>query len=46
MLNDYEITMIEGVLIAIDSNKLSESYCYELIDYFRKIIHIFIVVVE
>ena len=34
MLNDYELTMVEGVFVAIDSNQLSESYCYELINYF------------
>ena len=36
MLNEYELTMAEGVFVAIDSHKLSESYCYELIDHFRK----------
>ena len=36
MLNYYELPMTEAVCLAIDSNKLSESYCYELIDHFRK----------
>ena len=36
MLNDYELTMTEAVFLAIDSNKLSESFCYELIDNYRK----------
>ena len=36
MLNYYQLTMTEAVFLAIDSNNLSESYCYELIDHFRK----------
>ena len=36
MLNDYEVTMIEGIFIAIDWGKLSESYCEELVDYLRR----------
>ena len=35
MLNYYQLTMTEAVFLAIDSNNLSESYCYELIDHFR-----------
>ena len=36
MLNYYQLTMTEAVFLAIDYNNLSESYCYELIDHFRK----------
>ena len=36
MLNSYQLTITEAVYLAIDSNNLSESYCYELIDHFRK----------
>ncbi len=36
MLNGYEITMIQGILIAIDSETISKSYCEELVDYVRR----------
>ena len=36
MLNYYQLTMTEAVFLAIDSKNLSESYCYELSDHFRK----------
>ena len=36
MLHDYQLAMTEAVFLAIDSNNLSESYYYELIDHFRK----------
>ena len=36
MLNYYQLTMAEAVFLAIDSYILSESYCYELVDHFRK----------
>ena len=35
MLNYYQMTMTEAVFLAIHSNNLSESYCYELIDQIR-----------
>ena len=36
ILNDYETRMIESIFLALDSGKLSESYCEELVDYLRR----------
>jgi hypothetical protein len=37
MLSDITMTIIEGIFLAIDSKKLPESYCYELIGYANQI---------
>ena len=37
MLTDNTMTIIESIFLAIDSGKLPESYCYELIDYVNQI---------